>query len=57
LLDHPFGSIIAAFAEHAMAQAAGGVDEKERRPGVIVEGTPDGEVAVGRDGVIDAERR
>ncbi len=53
LLDGHLGLGVSAFAEVMMAQPPFGVGEVQGGPVVVIEGTPDLVVAVGRDGVAD----
>jgi hypothetical protein len=53
LLDQPFRLLVRALAEVMVPQPALRIDEKECRPGCVVEGAPDGEVIVGCDGVVE----
>ena len=52
-LDAPLRLLVAPFAEVPVADHAVGVDEVERRPGVIGERVPDRVVAVDRHRVVD----
>src|SRR3546814_2666559 len=47
--------VVAALAQHAMADPAMGVDEIQSRPGDITEGAPDAEIIVDRHRIMPAE--
>src|SRR2546425_3999939 len=53
LLDDPLRLVVSALAESMMSYPSLGIDDVERRPVVVLEGTPDLMVAVDRDRIVD----
>ncbi len=56
LLNDPLRPLVVLLPEVAMPDSPLGVDEVERRPGLVCERPPDGELVVDRDRVFDAHR-
>src|SRR5918996_4776573 len=52
LLEDPLGPLVFALAKLMMANTSLRIDEIEGRPVLVAESTPDGSVAIDRDGII-----
>ena len=55
ILDHLFGLRVVALAEMVVPDLPLGIDEVVCRPVAVLEGAPDLEVIVDRDGIADLE--